>query len=72
MQAGTVHHFPRLFLIPVNPRQDAFLLQVLPGLLLNLGKADILPFMVSNTTVLTALLSSLLLLAGLLLRPART
>jgi len=28
--------------------------------------------MVSNTTVLTALLSSLLLLAGLLLRPART
>jgi len=28
--------------------------------------------MVSNTTVLTALLSSLLLLAGPLLRPART
>jgi len=28
--------------------------------------------MVSNTTVLTAFLSSLLLLAGLLLRPART
>jgi len=28
--------------------------------------------MVSNTTVLTAILSSLLLLAGLLLRPART
>jgi len=28
--------------------------------------------MVSNTTVLIALLSSLLLLAGLLLRPART
>jgi len=28
--------------------------------------------MVSNTTVLTVILSSLLLLAGLLLRPART
>jgi len=28
--------------------------------------------MVSNTAVLTAILSSLLLLAGLLLRPART
>jgi len=28
--------------------------------------------MVSSTTVLTAFLSSLLLLAGLLLRPART
>jgi len=28
--------------------------------------------MVSNTTVLTVFLSSLLLLAGLLLRPART
>jgi hypothetical protein len=29
-------------------------------------------FMVSNTAVLTAFISSLLLLAGLLLRPART
>jgi hypothetical protein len=42
------------------------------GLLPNRRKADILVAMVSNTTVLTALLSSLLLLAGLLLRPART
>jgi hypothetical protein len=38
----------------------------------NGGKADILPGMVSRCTVLTALLRSLPLLAGLLLRPART
>ena len=42
------------------------------GLLPIRPKADILRHMVLNTTVLTALLSSLLLLAGLLLRRART
>jgi hypothetical protein len=47
-------------------------IQAPPSLLPNGGKADILAAMVPNTTVLTALLSSLLLLAGLLLRPART
>jgi len=42
------------------------------GLLPNIGKADILTAMISRNTVLTALLSSLPLPAGLLLRPART
>jgi len=56
----------------IGRRQNAFCWQVLTGLLPNRRKVDILPTMVSNTTVLTALLSSLLLLAGLLLRPART